>query len=585
MGTDINKTLIIWIDKNVNATKDNKLYQEKIRKFDNIIFECYESITEAFKYFKTVESFRKTIIITSGRLYEEFLKEFKACQSELKFIPKIVIFTGDSRVFISRTKDSLPLNHLFYNIGGVKDDINDLIKFIGASLNKYNGKFEPKKDSYLRNETLNFIKITDEKELILPVYYANYLKTPTEEQIKKFNQNMLAQYINEPPISFLFSQLTEVEDIPPKLLSKFWLRAYSACNCFNTDMNEKLLRGEYNEYLPMIEKLYDGVSNGKIDSDFSELYKGFFIENREEYEKWKIIIEEFNRNRNARPHYILYRPSFCSFYNDKKKLDELKNKFEAEISRYTYFISLILETPSNFRFVKNQTIINKEISYFDSDSEVLFFPFSCFEIKKVKQEKENFYKITLNYLENHTDLFQPNEKITFENVPENDFSKMVFNSDIIDANLIKMPSWFGGNNGNGNNANNNNQNYNNIYSDNNQNTNQQQPIINNNLQNINPGYIPNQFNFVVEKIINDFSLLSSVKNLCLTSICQSSYENYDQLRDIIQNNLMQLFSCNWWVQVGVKKLSYFGSVNSDLVMIFHYINSNLDFYVHVAKLE
>ena len=235
--------------------------------------------------------------------------------------------------------------------------------------------------------------------------------------------------------------------------------------------------------------------------------------------------------------------------------------------------------------MKNQTIINKEISYFDSDSEVLFFPFSCFEIKKVKQEKENFYKITLKYLENHTDLFQPNEKITFENVPENDFSKMVFNSGIIDANSIKMPSWFGGNNGNGNNANNNNQNYNNIYSDNNQNTNQQQPIINNNLQNINPGYIPNQFNFVVEKIINDFSLLSSVKNLCLTSICQSSYENYDQLRDIIQNNLMQLFSCNWWVQVGVKKLSSFGSVNSDLVMIFHYINSNLDFYVHVAKLE
>ena len=49
---------------------------------------------------------------------------------------------------------------------------------------------------------------------------------------------------------------------------------------------------------------------------------------------------------------------------------------------------------------------------------------------------------------------------------------MVFNSGIIDANSIKMPSWFGGNNGNGNNANNNNQNYNNIYSDNNQNTNQ-----------------------------------------------------------------------------------------------------------------
>ena len=204
MGT-INDTLIIWIDKNVNS-QDNRLYQREIKKFDNIIFKCYESINEAFKYIKNIESFRKTIIITSGRLYEDFLKEFKACQPDLKFIPKIVIFTGDASEFISRTREKFPLNHLFYNVGGVKDEFEDLTKFIESSLNKYNGEFEPKKDSYLPKEKLKFMQITDKNDLILPVYYADFLKTPTEEEIKKFNQSMLAQYINDPPISFLFSQ-------------------------------------------------------------------------------------------------------------------------------------------------------------------------------------------------------------------------------------------------------------------------------------------------------------------------------------------------------------------------------------------
>ena len=233
--------------------------------------------------------------------------------------------------------------------------------------------------------------------------------------------------------------------------------------------------------------------------------------------------------------------------------------------RYTLLISLILEVPSNYRFVKNQAIINKELSYFNLDSEVLFFPFSCFEIKNIEKVKENFYKITLNYPENHTNLFPPNEKITFEQVPENEFSKLVFNSSIIDANLIKMPTWFTNNDIND-------QNINNIYTDDNRTSNNNQI------------YLPN-FTFDVEKEINDYNLLSAVKNLCLTSICQSNYTNFEQLRDIIQSNLVQSYSGNWWVHVGDVRLSTFGNVNQDSVMIFNFRNSNFDFHVHVAKLE
>jgi hypothetical protein len=73
-----------------------------------------------------------------------------------------------------------------------------------------------------------------------------------------------------------------------------------------------------------------------------------------------------------------------------------------------------------------------------------------------------------------------------------------------------------------------------------------------------------------------------VKNLCLTSICQSNYTNFAQLRDIIQSNLVQSYSGNWWVGVVDVRLSTFGNINQDSVMIFNFRNSNFDFHVHVA---
>ena len=57
---------------------------------------------------------------------------------------------------------------------------------------------------------------------------------------------------------------------------------------------------------------------------------------------------------------------------------------------------MILEKPENNRFVKNNAIIGEEISYFEDNNEILFFPFSCFEIKKVKRNNDKEYTIILN---------------------------------------------------------------------------------------------------------------------------------------------------------------------------------------------
>ena len=89
-------------------------------------------------------------------------------------------------------------------------------------------------------------------------------------------------------------------------------------------------------------------------------------------------------------------------------------------------------------FVKNNTIIKKELSYFEDDKEILFFPFSCFEIKSIKKNNEKEYTITLNYLDKYTDLFNHEETRTFRDVPENEFSKLIFDSNIIFQSIIKL---------------------------------------------------------------------------------------------------------------------------------------------------
>ena len=79
MGS-INDTLILWIDKNVNTTDENKKYQKTIKSYKGIDLECKTNVQEGINYIKKIK-FRKTIIILSGWLFSEFCKELKNCLS------------------------------------------------------------------------------------------------------------------------------------------------------------------------------------------------------------------------------------------------------------------------------------------------------------------------------------------------------------------------------------------------------------------------------------------------------------------------------------------------------------------------
>ena len=535
MGSSQDRTLIIWIDKNVN-NKSSKELQNEIRKYDALKLECFDNLESGIKCIQKIK-FQKTLIILSGRLYPEFHASYKQIAENLLIIPKIIIFTGNAKEYNPPNKKELNIYDKFYNIGGVIDKNSELKKFIESNVDNFNGNYE----QTIKNEELKFQIVSSPNDLILPIYYVDYLNDPDNVDIIEFIKKIKTDYAFIHTVGNIFSQIPETNNIPTNLLINFWLRAYSThlMSIKNLHLDEpipELNEKDFNDYLPITEILYKAVKDNKINSDPSKLYKGMFLENK----VWDEFYSKFNEktNQNNIPKALLYGSSFFSFYREER----IVNKFKAlnSIRNKGVFIFFILEATNNFRFVKNNAIINEKISYYEKSDEVLFFPFSCFEIKTIEFIAEHNeyreYKITLNYLDRYKDLYERGNSL-FENLPINDYSDMVLNSGIINNTIINYPSWF----------------------------------------------TPNKY--VLKRIKNN-DLLEKVKEVCYVIISTYKNKEEDKLREmVIQELKKKVENGHWYVKISEKRLFDFGNIDNDLIMIFYLDFWTEKFYVHVAKLS
>ena len=322
MGSSQDRTLIIWIDKNVN-NKSTKELQNEIRKYDALKLECFDNLESGIKCIQKIK-FQKTLIILSGRLYPEFHASFKLIAENLLIIPKIIIFTGNAKEYNPPNKKDLNLNDKFYNIGGVIDKNSELKKFIESNVDNFSGNYE----QTIKNEELKFQIVSSPNDLILPIYYVDYLNVPDNVDIIEFIKKIKTDYAFIHTVGNIFSQIPETNNIPTNLLINFWLRAYSThlMSIKNLHLDEpipELNEKDFNDYLPITEILYKAVKDNKINSDPSKLYKGMFLENK----VWDEFYSKFNENTNQNniPKALLYGSSFFSFYREER----IVNKFKA----------------------------------------------------------------------------------------------------------------------------------------------------------------------------------------------------------------------------------------------------------------
>ena len=430
---------LIWIDQYVDSP-ENMNYQNQLKNHSEIKLLCIKNVDLAIKLLIRLK-FRRMIIMISGSLYPVFYQKFKSNLSELAIVPKIIIFTSSVTKMKEKYGSLLPLYHPFYNSNGIESDFGNLkenllfkISFDNYLLpNQYN-RFDKTRD----NEKFFFEYIVHKSQLILPLYFFLYLSLPDDEQIQNFNKFIFTNYGKAPEINNLFSQINGVKQIPMEILSKFWIKAYTAETNFYKNMNNRLMKKDNKDFIPYVQVLYEGVRTKALRPKCGiKLYRGGIISKRE----YDLIVKLINKRVYGLPSIIVYSRSFVSFTDIKEVAIRYKEHKKTQINNDEMYGLFIIENPIKENFCFSCAYIN-EYSFYQDESETLFFPFSCFEITDIKSDGKKEFIIYINYLGKYSSLFKGlDPKNLLEQVPQ----QSTYANEIIDAKIIKttlkMPNW------------------------------------------------------------------------------------------------------------------------------------------------
>ena len=222
-----NKLLIIWIDTNIKSP-ENQAYLNKLRirkrKYEpalteddlNIpdeipynIFE-FDNIQHAITFIKQLR-FKETIIITSGRLFNDFIDNLYNNLKDIYIIPEVIVFTSQMRNFF--LQNEIEREH-FFSYRGKTTSFDDVIKYINnqqqlherfliqnKQIITYNDRNKPIDEKFI------FDQIKDKKDLMLPMFYKVLLDVSKQEENNNFIKSMFNEFQNDPKYNGLLKQI------------------------------------------------------------------------------------------------------------------------------------------------------------------------------------------------------------------------------------------------------------------------------------------------------------------------------------------------------------------------------------------
>ena len=434
---------LIWIDSNID-NNENVEYQNKIKSLGFTNIKCFKTVEEGIRYIKKIK-FEKTKIILSGKLYIEFILTFKKNIRDINIIPKIIIFTRNKDKFLESNKDYKNIiNDSFYNFGGINNNFEEIKKFLISQtldneikLNNFNQTYELKKtiENVNNKENLGYNRISNDiqltfeyidclEKLELPLLYQSIINLTKIDKIEKYNEYLFSKYSNQTNLKELLYDMKTIPNIPKELLCKYYIRIYTIESDFYRDINNDLRHSKKDNYLPFIKILYEGIKlkTLKIASN-NELYRGSRISSDE----IDIIKNYLNNKKQNLPGAIVFSKSFLSFTKDI----DISKRFLANVL-------YILEKDDNMDYNLSTHSDIENLSYFENEKEVLFFPFSSFEIIEITETKNNdnnlIYEIRLKYIGKYLQEIK-NDKDIIEKAKKIPDSK--FKEQILDLGLIQ----------------------------------------------------------------------------------------------------------------------------------------------------
>ena len=423
-------TNIIWIASNDN----NKIIYNYLKELESSKFfknNLFYSIEESINEIKKIR-FEETIIIVNGNLYIKFIEIFQKNINDIYIIPKIVIFTNNKEEFINKNKEyNKIINNPFYNSGGIKTNIDEINDFIIKPICKNKIILNKEDDKQLCFEYIDY-----KEKLMLPIFYKTLMEITPNDNVEEFTQLLCNKYSNKNnELDLILNSLKSVPNIPLELLSKYYTRIYTEEKSqFYSDINKDLREKKINNYLSYIKVLYEGVKLKSLPlSKDKILYRGSILSNKE-IEKIKNYLK--NKIKDL-PSSIIFSKSFLSFSKDKNMAKYFLNMNKNNNKDFSKVL-FILEKDDYSDYSLSTHADIEDLSFFQ-EKEVLFFPFSSFEVKDINQiydNNEEIYEIKLLYLGKYIKELKKDINIKNNIIPDSEFKEEIIKSGLIKPQTI-----------------------------------------------------------------------------------------------------------------------------------------------------
>ena len=420
---------ILLLTENLNGFE-----YELNNEFPNRNVKKFNTIQEIIKFISNIE-FEDTFIIIEDSKYEKFLQEFLNKIKDIHVIPKFIIYSSKTSNLNSNNK-----SNSYYKYGGIHSSLDTIINFIKKDeiiMCYETSLFKNKPETLDEEIKVSLEPIDIPEKLILPVYFRTMIKIDEQkDNFYEFTQYLYNEYKKDKNIESLLSQIVNIKKIPNELLCKYWARAYTG-NLFYYDMNDCLRGGKYDNYILFIKMMYEGVKLKVFESPIKNvLYRGTKLTNNEIKQ-----IKEFISNKLINlPAAIMFSRAFMSFSESENEAVKFalnnSNNFNNQTMTRVLF-ELRSDEYINQSFNTHADIMN--LSFYKYEKEILFFPFTCFEIINITKnviQNEEVMKIELSYL-SHYDSKLRIEKV-FEDIKINskliksEFKKAIEKSNIIE---------------------------------------------------------------------------------------------------------------------------------------------------------
>ena len=416
--------IIIWLDPDIN-NPENSEYQNFCKNISKD-FYVFTKTEDCIEKIKSIHDFVKTFIIISGSKFNEFSEGFGGIINEIRIAPEILIFTSFKR--FSRIKENILIHNYPLldsdSITFVSEEIQKRLRSIPQKeANDSNSKKDDNKNNEDEDKIFYFEYIEESNKLILPLHYQDFIEYPSKNEITKFNNFLLDNF---PDLKYLIQQLLLKAEIPCPILAKYYLRAFTLPTNFYRIMNNCLIRKLGENYETYIKVLYHSLlSKYILPTKEEKLYRGAILKNSElEY-----IKNSIKKKKKDLPACLCYSKSFYSTTISEEKAFDFMLRTKAGKNEEYVLFEIDKGKKIDEKNISNSDIQNYSI--FSNEEEILFFPFSNFEITNVSEKQyrntKEYYRIFLSYLGKYRDKIDKNEKI-----PESEYTQNLLKTDILE---------------------------------------------------------------------------------------------------------------------------------------------------------